>query len=43
MDSSYKTADLGGTCIIKPGALSDTIPLNTVKSQRSVFLLLKTG
>lgn len=43
MDSSYKIADLGEFWVTKSEALRDIIPLNAVKSQKSVYLPLKTG
>lgn len=42
MDSSYKIADLDEFWVTKSEALRDIIPLNTVKSQKSVYLSLKT-
>lgn len=42
MDSSYKIADLGEFWVTKSEALRDIIPLNAVKSQKSVYLPLKT-
>lgn len=43
MDSSCKIADLGEFWVTKSEALRDIIPLNTVKSQKSVYVPLKTG
>lgn len=43
MDSTSKIADLGEFWVTKSEALRDTIPLYTVKFQKSIYLPLKTG